>query len=59
MGFAGAGRCAYPAAFTPAHGNTCMRTRHFLISIDEAVRVTWLEKLIQAMDETGFPQELH
>lgn len=51
--------CGGPAAFTPVHGNTCMRTRHFPFSIDEAARETWLAKLLQTMDETAFPQELH
>jgi len=33
--------CGGPAVFTPVHGNTCMRTRHFPFSIDEAGRETW------------------
>lgn len=51
--------CGGPAEFTPVHGNTSMRTRHFPFTIDEAGRETWLEKLLQAMDETSLPQELH
>jgi hemoglobin len=51
--------CGGPALFTPLHGNTCMRTRHFPFSIDERGREIWLEKLLQAIDETAFPAELH
>jgi hemoglobin len=51
--------CGGPALFTPAHGNTCMRTRHFPFTIDEAGREIWLEKLLRAMEETEFPEELH
>lgn len=51
--------CGGPALFTPLHGNTCMRTRHFPFTIDERGREIWLEKLLQAIDETAFPPELH
>ncbi|RIX42594.1 MAG: globin [Rhodocyclales bacterium GT-UBC] len=51
--------CGGPALFTPLHGNTCLRTRHFPFTIDERGREIWLEKLLQAIDETGFPPELH
>ena len=50
--------CGGPALFSPANGNTCMRTRHFPFSIDERGREIWLEKLYQAIVETGFPEEL-
>jgi hemoglobin len=50
--------CGGPSAFTEAHGNTCMRTRHFPFSIDERGREIWLEKLFQAMGDTNFPDEL-
>lgn len=50
--------CGGPALFTPLNGNTCMRTRHFPFSIDERGREIWLEKLYQAIEETGFPEEL-
>lgn len=50
--------CGGPDAFSAAHGNTCMRTRHFPFSIDEAGREIWLEKLFQALDDTAFPVHL-
>lgn len=50
--------CGGPARFTPAHGNACMRTRHFPFTIDENDREVWLEKLLQATDETSFPEAL-
>jgi len=50
--------CGGPEDFSQAHGNTCMRTRHFPFSIDEQAREAWLEKLLQAMCDTDFPQAL-
>lgn len=50
--------CGGPTLFTPAHGNICMRTRHFPFSITERGREIWLEKLFQAMEESDFPAEL-
>jgi truncated hemoglobin YjbI len=50
--------CGGPARFTPAHGNTCMRTRHFSFTIDERARETWLICLWRAFDDVGFPQFL-
>lgn len=51
--------CGGPVRFTPAHGNICMRTRHFPFTIDERGREIWLDKLYQAMEESGFPNTLH
>lgn len=50
--------CGGPEDFSLAHGHTCMRTRHFPFSIDEQAREVWLEKLLQAMCDTDFPQGL-
>ncbi len=47
--------CGGGAAYTPAHGNTCMRTRHFPFTIDESAREVWLTLLWQAMQDTDFP----
>ena len=47
-----------PAAFTPVNGNTCMRTRHFPFTIDEAAREIWLGQLWLSFDEVGFPAEV-
>jgi hemoglobin len=49
--------CGGPASYTPAHGNTCMRTRHFPFTIDEQAREVWLEALYRAMDDVAFPAE--
>ena len=50
--------CGGPALFTPTHGDTCMRVRHFPFTIDERGREVWLEMLFQAMGETAFPVEI-
>lgn len=47
--------CGGPARFTPVHGQTCMRTRHFPFSIDEAARETWLAELWAAFEPAAFP----
>lgn len=51
--------CGGPQKFTEARGTACMRTRHFPFSIDEGSREVWIEELYHAMQETGFPAELH
>lgn len=51
--------CGGPAQFTPSHGKTCLRKRHFPFTIDELAREIWLEKLFQAMVEIDFPEEIH
>jgi hemoglobin len=48
--------CGGPTAYTEAHGHACMRTRHFPFTIDERGREVWLEKLVQAITETDFPE---
>lgn len=50
--------CGGPQLFTEARGGGCMRTRHFPFTIDERGREVWLEKLLQAMGDVDFPQEL-
>jgi len=50
--------CGGPQYFTDARGGGCMRTRHFPFSIDEHGHEVWLEKLYQAIGDTGFPAEL-
>jgi hemoglobin len=50
--------CGGPANYSPAHGNTCMRTRHFPFTIDEMSREVWLAALFQAMEEVDFPHEV-
>lgn len=50
--------CGGPTLFSQAHGQTCMRTRHFPFNIDENGRTVWLQNLFQAMEETGFPEAL-
>lgn len=50
--------CGGPAHFTPQFGHTCMRTRHFPFTIDEAARETWLDLLWQALDDVLFPDEV-
>lgn len=50
--------CGGPALFTPVRGAMCMRTRHFPFLIDERARTVWLEQLWQAMQDTGFPDEV-
>jgi hemoglobin len=49
--------CGGAGAYSAQHGNTCMRTRHFPFTIDEAARETWLEALFQAMTDVAFPVE--
>lgn len=49
--------CGGPANYTPVHGNTCMRTRHFPFTIDEGTCEVWLDALWCAMDEVDFPVE--
>jgi len=48
--------CGGSTGYTAARGATCMRTRHFPFSIDEAAREIWLEALFQAMVDTDFPE---
>jgi hemoglobin len=50
--------CGGDASYTQQHGKTCMRTRHFPFSVDEAAREIWLAALFAAMTETGFPEEV-
>lgn len=50
--------CGGPANFTPQFGHTCMRTRHFPFTIDEAARETWLDLLWQALDDVLFPDDV-
>lgn len=50
--------CGGPVLYSPAHGNTCMRTRHFPFTIDETSREVWLAALFQAMEEVDFPLEV-
>ena len=49
--------CGGAANYSPANGNTCMRTRHFPFTIDEPSREVWLEALFRAMDDVAFPAE--
>lgn len=50
--------CGGPAGFARHGGPTCMRTRHFPFTIDEAARETWLAELWQTFAEVGFPAEI-
>ena len=50
--------CGGPALFARHGGPTCMRTRHFPFTIDEAARETWLAELWQTFAEVGFPPEI-
>jgi hemoglobin len=50
--------CGGPARFTPAHGSTCMRARHYPFTIDEKSRETWLLCLWRAFDQADFPKVL-
>ena len=50
--------CGGPPAYTAQHGGTCMRTRHFPFTIDEAARETWLAALFRAMEDVDFPVEV-
>lgn len=50
--------CGGESGYTQAHGNVCMRTRHFPFTIDETAREIWLAALYQAMQEVAFPEEL-
>jgi hemoglobin len=45
--------------YTPAHGDTCMRTRHYPFLIDESAREVWLAQLLLSFDEVGFPHDIH
>lgn len=47
--------CGGAAQYTPAHGHTCMRTRHFPFTIDEAAREVWLTLLWQALADCAAP----
>jgi hemoglobin len=47
--------CGGAAAYSAQNGSTCMRTRHFAVTIDEAARETWLAALFRAMEEVDFP----
>ena len=50
--------CGGPARFSTEFGHTCMRTRHFPFTIDEAGRETWLQALWQAFNDVGFPTDV-
>ena len=47
--------CGGAAQYTPEHGHTCMRTRHFPFTIDEAAREVWLTLLWQALADCAAP----
>ncbi len=47
--------CGGAASYSTEHGNTCMRTRHFPFTIDEAAREVWLAALFQAMEDVALP----
>jgi hemoglobin len=49
--------CGGAATYSEQQGSTCMRTRHFPFSIDEAARETWLAALFRAMEDVDFPIE--
>ncbi len=44
-----------PQTYSPGHISTCMRSRHFAITIDEAGREIWLAELLLSLDEVAFP----
>jgi hemoglobin len=50
--------CGGPASYSEHRGDTCMRTRHFPFSIDEAAREIWLAALYQAMEDVAFPVDV-
>ena len=50
--------CGAAAEFSQTEGSTCMRTRHFPFSIDEAARDIWLSCLWQALYDVGFAGEI-
>lgn len=50
--------CGGRAAYSGRSGPSCMRTRHFAVTIDEAARETWLAALFRAMEEVDFPVEV-
>ena len=47
-----------PKYYTPHHGKSCMRKRHFPFTIDEAAREIWLRQLWLAFDDVGFPAQI-
>ncbi|MDR3390566.1 MAG: hypothetical protein P4L77_02440 [Sulfuriferula sp.] len=47
--------CGGNATFTPRHGAMRMRERHFPFAIDERIREIWLQELLAAFDDVGFP----
>ena len=44
-----------PRLYSPGRDSTCMRSRHFSISIDESSREIWLAELLLSLDEVDFP----
>lgn len=47
--------CGGPTAYTGGQDYTCIRTRHFPFTIDEAAREAWLAALWQSLEVLQFP----
>lgn len=50
--------CGGAPSYTETHGDGCIRSRHFPVTIDETSRDVWLELLWRAFDDVQFPNEL-
>jgi hemoglobin len=50
--------CGGPKRYTQERGHPHLRERHFMVTITEQVRETWLDLYVQALREVAFPSEV-